>query len=127
MRNYTVIRGVFCWITRHKDGTGNWQPLHHTAHPGDVLTLGEVDAVRGLEAGILAPVEDAEEAAAAVAADTGLVSDEELAHMKVEEITAYLVQHPDEARRVWEAERRRAKPRATVLQATGIEPDIEQH
>jgi hypothetical protein len=86
---------------------------YHMANRGDEVELDDKEFARQKELGSIGTKEEAAKAAGAAIAPPA-VSDEQLRSMTVDEVTAYLNQHPEEVDRIEAAELERDNPRKGV-------------
>lgn len=90
--------------------------LHNIARRGETIEISTEEAARGESLDALGT--EAQAAAAAfAAAEPGVASDEELRGKNVDELSAYLGQHPSEAERIAALEDARDRPRGSILKA----------
>lgn len=96
-----------------------------TVYRGDTVTVTDEEAARGERLGGLGSAADLAMADAEAASDAGgLADDAELAGMTLDQVVAYLGQHPGEADRVADLEATRPKPRKTVATAVAATREL---
>lgn len=88
---------------------------YHLARRGEEIEISEAEAARGEGLGALGTEAEAT-ASASAAAEPPSASDEQLGGMNVDELVAYLGQHPSEAQRIIDLEEARERSRKTVLE-----------
>lgn len=110
----TVMVDAYSWMTRDPDRPLD-PPQHNTAVRGELIEVSPDEAKRGERLGGLGSPEEAAQAAL-LASEPGSAPDEELRGMNIEQLTAYLGQHPSEAERIsdLEATRPKGKVRSTI-------------
>lgn len=128
LTDVVVVSDGFTW-REEVPGTSPKQYLHHHGWRGETVSLPPKALARGLALNAVARAADAPAAAAENAAVTDAVAagpdgDAELMSWPAPDLVGYLVQHPEEAQRVFALEReRRRGARATVVRAAGYDPD----
>lgn len=120
MTQMRVLYDLVSWETK-ADGGG---VDHHRARYGEEVDVSQEQADRwsSMTPPAAVPVGDA--SAEGLDAARGLLADEALGDLSVAETLAYVNQHPDEARRVFAAERG-GRADESVLAATGLSLDDE--
>lgn len=116
---YIVTFDVFGYLRPKVGKPGQFD--HMRGFLGQTVMLTPEQAERGLAAGAIAKPDDAPEVRASVEALAGPVADDsQLKDMSAVELIAYVGQHPEEARRVYDFEAGNLG-RPTVLKATGLQ------
>lgn len=109
-----VLFDVIGWSTPI-EGRLDGRRDYHSARRGEEVDLPDSEVERLEALGAVGTQAEAT-ASASAAAEPPSASDEQLASMNVEELVAYLGQHPSEAQRVVTLEEGREKPRKGVLE-----------
>lgn len=109
-----VVTDIYTWMTPL---AGRTVGQHNVAHRGDTIKVTPEEAERGEKLGGLGTEADAV-AAAARSSEPATWGDDQVNSASVDELVAYLGQHPSEAERIRTLEAERRRPRKTIAEAT---------
>lgn len=121
MPDRVVLTDVYNWTELPDQPANPLRPFeHHSARKGETITVTDTEAARGEALGALGSEEDYNRTAIADATGAGgNAPDAQLESYNVQQLQAYLQEHPTEADRIEALELKRERPRSTVLD--GIE------
>lgn len=123
LERVVIVSRYNAMMPAQRNAYGTVPPYAMGAVAGDVVLVTEKEAERGEKLGGLAELPDGTVAGDTgdvleVNEDTGVLTDDALDALNARDLIDYVNRHPDEAERVVDAERERAKPRSTILALT---------